>query len=100
MSDKIIFFKSNEFNDLLLESYCSSFNKVFLKNYDSIFFKKKYSGNYKGFSYHTFLVDENNQVYAACTIMPSLKLIKKIFVLELWLMFLLIQKKETTHYFC
>tara|TARA_B100001057_G_scaffold144698_1_gene144633 strand:- start:1028 stop:1978 length:951 start_codon:yes stop_codon:yes gene_type:complete len=72
MSDKIIFFKSNEFNDLLLKSYCSSFNKVFLKNYNSIFFKKKYSGNYKGFSYHTFLVDDNNNVCAACTIMPSI----------------------------
>ncbi len=77
MSEKIIFSSSDKLSDSILESYCSSFNEIFLKNYDIDFFKKKYTGNFKGFSYHSLLVDEINQVYAACTIMPSLYLVDK-----------------------
>ena len=76
MSEKIIFCRSDKLSDSILESYCSSFNEIFLKNYD-INFLKKYTGNFKGFSYHSLLVDEINQVYAACTIMPSLYLVDK-----------------------
>lgn len=70
MKQEIIFLKTFEISDNVFKEYCKSFNSIFKKKYDTIFFKKKYSGNYKGLSYHALLI-EKNKVLAACTIMPT-----------------------------
>ena len=52
-------------------SYVSSFNKVFKTNKNINYFNKKYSASSNGYSFHAFLLDENQNIIGACSLIPS-----------------------------
>lgn len=56
--------KSNEMNKDEVESYINAFNKVFVLNYNSEWFKWKYSNNIYGYSYLAIVYNNEEKVIA------------------------------------
>ncbi len=52
-------------------SYACSYNKVFRKKNDINYFNNKYSTSSSGYSFHSFLLDENQNIVGACTLIPA-----------------------------
>jgi len=64
--------KSSEITDSEWSSYIYNFNKTFYKNFDLKYFKHKYLSTSDGYSFHSFLIDNNKNVVGACTLIPTL----------------------------
>lgn len=53
-------------------SYVSNFNSVFEKEFNLEHFYHKYYSTCEGYSFHSFLIDENESVVGACTLIPMI----------------------------
>ncbi len=85
-------FKSIDVGEDLWSSYINNFNLIFEKEYSFDLFKQKYFYTIYEYSYHSFLVNKDNNVVGACTIIPYeyligeekklLGLVVDVFILE------------------
>ncbi len=62
--------KTNELNQSDWKKYIDAFNTVFEKSFSFEFFQNKYEKTIKGYSYHSFLTTEDNQIVGGCTTIP------------------------------
>lgn len=69
---KIITIKTDDWNDGYWKSFTKNYNNIFNKNFTIDFFKKKYKSSSVGFSFHSLLINDLNEVVGACTVIPRL----------------------------
>ena len=69
---KIITIKTCNWNDSYWKSFTQNYNNIFDKNFTIDFFKNKYKSSSMGFSFHSLLINDLNEVVGACTVMPYL----------------------------
>lgn len=62
-------FLTDEITDSVWNSYLKNFNSVFKKSFDLKYFKNKYDSHFKN-SYHSFLINNNDDVVAATSVIP------------------------------
>ena len=70
MKMKIKFFYTNQLFETDWISYTNSFNQVFTRNFSIINFKEKYTNTCYGYSFHGFILDEDNNIVGGCSAMP------------------------------
>lgn len=83
---------TNEWNDKEWYTYQQSFNTVFEKDFNLNYFKHKYNTSLDGHSYHALLLNNDQNVVGACSVIPfkynkDLEIIKigqavDVFILE------------------
>jgi len=70
VNNKYIFNITNDINNDHWDSYVKNFNLTFSKEFDLSYFKNKYSNSVWGFSFHAFLINKNDDIVGALSVIP------------------------------